>query len=476
MKAVFHTGVPAGWGDTLGDRPWCLAPVGGKPLIEYWLEWAFDIGAVDVRIVLGDGADEVEEFCGDGSRWGLHADFSFLRNTSAPDDYLRRSPEQWTDGLLYICGPVFPRRLRPPPWAKPAEGVTLRVVDAGQTACLLSRDTRALRAFLSGAPPQSNGSWADLQLDPMTLRDVKSYYDLNMCLVGGELSHYVPPGYLNGDGASIGYNVMIPLSVELRPPLVIGNDCRIHSMAVVGPNAVIGNHVIVDRQTELSDCVVIDGTYLGRNLEISGKIVSGSRVVSPDDGSVVELSEPWLLARLESESRSNDLLRALVGWAVAVGLMLAQAIPFVLLYPLIRIYSIGSYRLSSRIGLGGRVRRLPVWTTLNSQSRLGRCFVGLGLDLFPLIALAAFGRIWLCGHAPLHPERDQALRKRLHRYFPAAIGYHTRRAEAGGHAVETTNALYYERYRSPAEDLRTVVRTLAGRFLDALSGESATAC
>lgn len=37
MKAVFHTGLHVAWGDALGDRPWCLAPVGGKPLIEYWL-------------------------------------------------------------------------------------------------------------------------------------------------------------------------------------------------------------------------------------------------------------------------------------------------------------------------------------------------------------------------------------------------------------------------------------------------------
>jgi len=473
MKAVFHTGVPAAWGDALGESPWCLATAGGKPLLEYWLELAAELGVNEVRLVLGDGADEIEAFCGDGSRWGLKVDYGFLKNVNDPDAYLRRSPEHWSDGLLYICGPVFPRRLNMPPWPKPAEGVTWQLQNDGKTVCLLSRHQPDIQAFISGAIFAAKGKWADIGLAPVTLRDMQAYYELNMSLVGGESKLYVSQGYSSRDGASIGYNVMIPPSVELRPPLSIGNDYRILPMAVVGPNAVIGDHVIVDRQTELSECVVLDSTYLGRNLEIKGKIVSGSRVISPGDGFVVEFEEPWLLAQLESYSKVNDFVRAIVGWAVAAGLMLVQVIPLLFFYPLISLLGVGRYRLSARMGLGGRLLRIPVWTTLNSQSRLGRIFTGLSLDLFPLIALAVFGRLWLCGHAPLHPTRDQAIRKRLRSYFPAAIDYSTRRSASGDRTVEATDALYYERYRSPLEDLRTVFGTLSGRLFDALSGESA---
>ncbi len=471
MKAVFHTGTPAAWGLELGDRPWCLAPVGGKPLLEHWLEWASALGVEEVRLVLGDGADEVEAYCGDGSRWGLKADYGFLKNTADPAAYLRRSPEQWRTGLLYICGPLFPRRLGPPPWPRPDEGGPWLFQDEIGTVCLLSRQFPEIQAFLRGSPLAAKGVWADLGLSPLTIRDVQAYYDLNMRLVGGESSLYVSQGYLKLDGSSIGSNVQILPSVELRPPLIIGNDCRIHPMAVVGPNVVIGNHVIVDRQTELAESVVLDGTYLGRNLEIKGKIVSGSRVIAPADGAVIEVAEPWLLAHLRAHAPVKDLLRGLAGWALAVALALAQTIPFVLLYPLIHLGRLGRYRRSRRLGPGGRLVRFPFWTTLNAHSRLARVFVGLSLDLFPLLALAALGRLWLCGHALLHPERDQALRKRLHNYFPAALGYHTRHIGSGDRAAETVQALYYERYRSLAEDLRTVLQTLTGRFLDALSRE-----
>ncbi|MBV5332423.1 NDP-sugar synthase, partial [bacterium] len=80
----------------------------------------------------------------------------------------------------------------------------------------------------------------------MLVRDIQAYYDLNMRLVKGENRRYVSQGYGGRDGASIGYNVQLPPSVELRPPFTIGNDCRFHAIAVIGPNAVIGNRVIVD--------------------------------------------------------------------------------------------------------------------------------------------------------------------------------------------------------------------------------------
>lgn len=472
MKAIFHTGVPAAWENTLGDSSFCLAPVGGKPLIEYWLEWAADLGITDVRIVLGDGADRVETYCEDGSRWGLKVDYGFLRDPADPVAYLRRSPEQWLNGLLYICGPVFPRRLQLPPWPKPESRATYRLAaDGGGTACLLSGNAEDIRAFLGGAVATTTRPWADVALAPLTLPDIRAYYDLNMSLVAGENRLYVSPGYSVQDGVYIGYNVLLPPAVELRPPFAIGNDCRIRPLAVIGPNAVIGNHVIIDQQAELADCVVLDGTYVGRNVEIKQKIVGGDRIISPDDGTVLEMADPWLLAPLGGRAWVGDTVRAVAGWLAAAGLTLLLALPFVLLFALLRLTGIGGYRGSERLGRGNRPLRLPVWAPAVPPSRLETLFVALSLDLLPLLALVVVGRLWLCGHTPLHPERDCAIRKRLHAYFPAAISYQTRRTVADDQATVAANALYYERYRSLTEDARMVCQTLIGRFLAALAQE-----
>jgi acetyltransferase-like isoleucine patch superfamily enzyme len=479
MRAVFQTGVRADWEHALGDRPWCLAPAGGKPLVEYWLEWAAELGADDVRLVLGDGADEVEAFCGDGSRWGLRITYGFLKDMSDPEAYLRRSPGQWEDGLLYIAAPVFPRRRKDPAAENtprvhaPLPGhAWLLHQQTGRPACFLSRDAAAIRAFIGGPSPVSQGDWAELGIEPLALVDLNAYYELNMRLVQGEISRYVPPGFGGGDNAFIGSNVVLPPSVELRPPLIIGNDCRINPMAVIGPNAVIGNRVIVDRQTVLSDSVILDDTYLGRNLEIAGRVVSGTRLIAPTDGTAVDIADPWLLAQLEAPIRVGDLCRAAGGWLGAVALTLLQAVPFALFYLLIRVRGTGGFRFSQRLATRARVQRLPLWVATDEDSRLNRVFTGLSLDLFPLIALAALGRLWLCGHAPLHPERDAELRRRLRRYYPAAIGYHSLRLTSGDRPTAVAEALYYERHRTPFEDLRILVRVLAGRLLTRLSGSS----
>jgi hypothetical protein len=170
MKAVFHTGVRVAWGEALGGPPWCLVPVGGKPLIEYWLEWAAELGVDTVRLVLGDGADHVEAYCGDGSRWGLQITYSFFKGVETPEAYLRRSPTQWEEGLLYIAAPLFPRRLHdsstaaevPPRTLEPApEGAWLLREKAGGIACFLSRQAEAVRTMIGGNPPDATGPiWA----------------------------------------------------------------------------------------------------------------------------------------------------------------------------------------------------------------------------------------------------------------------------------------------------------------------------
>jgi hypothetical protein len=184
----------------------------------------------------------------------------------------------------------------------------------------------------------------------------------------------------------------------------------------------------------------------------------------------MDIADPWLLAPLEAPIRAADLLRAVGGWMGAIGLALLQVVPFAVFYVLLRASGTGGFRLSPRLGTRSRIQRLPVWFSTDESSWLNRVFTGLSLDLFPLVALAALGRLWLCGHAPLHPERDAELHAQLRRYSPAAIGYHSLDISGSDRVTAMAEALYYERYRSPIEDLRILVRVLAGRLLVGLAG------
>lgn len=59
----------------IGDLPKPLAPLGGRPLIDYQLELAARHGVTDVLLLSGYGAEALRAFCGDGSRWGVRIDY-----------------------------------------------------------------------------------------------------------------------------------------------------------------------------------------------------------------------------------------------------------------------------------------------------------------------------------------------------------------------------------------------------------------
>ena len=473
MKAVFHTGLPCEWADSLGEFPWCMAPLGGKPLIEYWFEWAAELQIRDVRLILNEGASEIESFCGNGERWGLNISYGFIRNISDPEAYLRRSPQQWENGLFYISSPVFPKRLGNGPRVGSSQahiadtaGSTRIFKDKdGSPACYISSEKNDIHAFITGEPQATADGWSNTSVKPVLIDNLRSYYQLNMDLVQGEIIRYVPPGFGGGDQAYIGSNVLIPPSAELHPPLIIGNNCRIQPMAIIGPDAVIGNNVIIDSQTVLTGSIVMNNTYLGSNLEIIDRVVSGSQLITPEDGTVVDIDDPWLLAPIKTKIRTNDIIRAAGGWLAALLLTLLQVLPFSVFYILLRTLRIGKFQLSTQKITGSREMLLPYWMTEKKSSISNSVFTKLSLDLFPLIALVVAGRLWLCGHKPLHPERDADLLKKLSRYYPAVFGYHSLNKTGQESVAVQGEALYYQRYCSLYEDMHIVTRALFERII-----------
>ena len=57
------------------DLPKVLQPLAGRPLLAHVLEYSRGLGATDVCVVYGHGADAVQTaFAGQGLRWALQAE------------------------------------------------------------------------------------------------------------------------------------------------------------------------------------------------------------------------------------------------------------------------------------------------------------------------------------------------------------------------------------------------------------------
>lgn len=58
------------------DRPKVLAPVAGRPFLEHLILWLRDQGVRHLVLCVGYRAEEVIDYCGDGSTWEVHITYS----------------------------------------------------------------------------------------------------------------------------------------------------------------------------------------------------------------------------------------------------------------------------------------------------------------------------------------------------------------------------------------------------------------
>lgn len=475
MKAVLQTGGAPDWARALGLDTWALAPVAGRPLLEYWLELCDLWRITEVRLVLGEGAHVVEAYAQEGARWGLKITYSFLGPGENPDRFLHRSPELWAEGLFYLGQPLFPRRANEDPLARAAVTGTHLHMIGDRIGCLASSQPDFLKTFLAGGELALGAQdFAPLGVVTEGIASLKAYFDLNMRMVRGECARYVSPGYLTKDAAHVGFNVIIPPAANVQPPLVIGNDTRLSALTNIGPDVVIGERCIVDQQSDLTRCVILDGTYIGRNLEIRDKIVAGHRLIDPADGTVLNVDDPWLLASAARSLRGMDVVRALLGWAAALALALVQLLPFLLLAGLLQLTRQLRYVRATIHAARQQKTRLVLFTDTGNgrASWLPRLFRALSLDRFPALLKVLTGRLWLCGQEPLTTPADDELRKEFREYFPAAFTYATPRPGVSDTQIKRVDGLYYAHHRSLAENVRILLRGLLGR-LAALFNSSA---
>lgn len=463
MIAVLNTSRACGWAEEIGGPPWPLLPVANRPLLDYWLELCSELGIGTVQVVLGEQAKHVEDFARDGTRWNLKIDYAFARAGEDSAGYLRSVSPLWQEGLLYFGGPFFMRRRQ----AYETRGFQVleacRYGDPADLFFLYAPTPAEVEELLGGASGSERGL-ERIHAQPWSMDSIGSYFDLNMKMVIGEFTRYTTAGFSTGDRSSVGYNVHTPPSSHLQAPILIGDDCRFGPMTTIGPNAVVANHVIVDSNSELINCLVLSDTYIGRNLDIHGKVIAGNRIISPDDGTMVEIDDSWLVARNRPAMRTEDFVRYLILWFVAVGIMTLQVIPFLLLYPLVRLSGIAKYE--HRLFHDPRTGfiEMPILRKLkNRKSPVFSVFKALSLDRLPLLFLVARGRLFLCGQPPMrHPEDDELIRQ-LPEYYPGVFCYRDYNKESDS----LVDSLWYAHIRSLYEDLKILIKSLVSRFLRA---------
>ncbi len=341
MKAVVMAG---GEGSRLRPltlhRPKPLVPVVNKPVMQHILELLARHGIHDIVVTLHYLAEEIEEYFGDGSEFGVNLAYTVedtplgtagsVKKAQAllgDDPFLIISGDALTDVDLTALTAYHRER------ASMATLCLTRVENPLEYGVVITDDAGRVRRFLE--KPEWSEVFSDTVntgiyvLEPSVLdyMEPDKIYDWSGDIFPRMLTEKKPlyghetPGYWCDIGSLYEYRrahldvlqgkvkVIIPgtkrpdrdiwvgpgseieADVEIHEPALIGSGCRIKKGAVIEEFSVVGDNCIIGSGARLVGGILFNGVYLGDHARVRAGIIGPhsilSRGTSVEEGAVL---------------------------------------------------------------------------------------------------------------------------------------------------------------------------------------------
>ena len=430
------------------NYPVYLLPIANKPAIEFALDYCFLKGIRDVRIISDEESDVLR------SQFRLVPGMDISFGGSSPDDSLPRVVRRnkaFCRGcdLLILSGLFLPEYDK----RKPGE---LSVGADEMKGCVYGGDTAWYlvgRDKLDSLPSDWSGFHDAGPVSGSPVPDIREYYALNMRLAGSDIDKYNLPGFSEGKNSFVGRDVRIPGSARVKPPVILGNGISFGSGVFAGPNIVIGDNCIIDNGTVIRNAVVLGNTYIGRGLEIDGKICCGKHIIDPESGIRIDVTHETVASEVEPDEYAGCPFHQRV---LAFILLLLQTLPYAVLRPFLEFHATLAECLT---GHGGK-RTVPLHGyVLPRDSFAGRLFRKLTLEKYHLLPYAAAGKMRLVGNCLLEANaRNEQFIRDLPEYAPGIFSY----SEFLGHENEPNQIELDEQYYVYAMNCWFNIKILTG--------------
>jgi mannose-1-phosphate guanylyltransferase/phosphomannomutase len=272
-----------------------MLPVLGKPLVVHAVESLVASGIREIIVATSDRASQIEKELGNGARFGVEISFLLTRGNQGFDAVAARIGSELGDEYLAMHADV------------------LRSSFVGRFLSLASaRPGRTLRAMVGGVPC---GVWRvarghewnvqDVEVDAayaMPIDSLQAFHRANMEALRGQFPGLLIPGRKMDNGLTIRGQTSIPADLQLSGPVFAGRNCKLKNDVSLADGVVLSDHVVIDSQATLSDCVILPETYVGPMVELQHAIAWKTDLIRVDTGTVVQVADPALLGDLRGRS------------------------------------------------------------------------------------------------------------------------------------------------------------------------------
>jgi len=388
-----------------------------KPFLEYLVDFSILCGCSEIRLVTDIPVQRVEDLYGDGSRWGIQLSYSSIRETDGFDEVLEKNSGFCRNTTLLVFEGFFflhyDKNLDYSDFFRSLPGGELKRCSTGRLS------------IVGGSPENRSRPTAESPLLETTpLSSVADIHQLSIEILTRNPERYVLPGYSSENQAFIGQNVVIARKAEINPPVMIGNHVQIHKDAVIGPGAIIGSDVIIDSNCQIVNSVVFDKTYIGKHLDLKGKVVGENSVVNPIDGIQLHLEDEHLLSQVRPASPRVPFLHRLVTRIHALLAMILLLLPFLCCVSILKMQKRWMpQKQSVLINSQGKTRKLSR-PRIAPTGYIGKFALLLSLDRFPLLSAVLGGKLSMIGSKILEDTGENREKiKEYSSYRPAVFSY-----------------------------------------------------
>jgi len=291
-----------------------LLPLAGKMVLEHTLEALVDADLRQAHIILSPYAEKVKEALGNGERWGMRLTYSTSRGEEPPVQELTRLQQPPVPPFLMLRGDII-RSGQLKDFLQQAEAIAAPCVHAlfgGENAyMMLCRDslnadfdslnwTHSIQKLSATNTVDVNGVVA--RLDSLV-----AFHQANLDAAAGRLPTLLIPGRQTALGLIQGRNTEAYPQNLKQGIALIGSNCHLHPSVELSGEVVIGDNVIIDRRVNIESSVILPHTYIGELVELRNAIVRGNDLIRVDNGTILKISDTFLLADLKTTTFNKGL-------------------------------------------------------------------------------------------------------------------------------------------------------------------------
>ena len=274
-------------------------------------------------------------------------------------------------------------------------------------------------------------------------------------------------------GVWVGLNTIIHPNARLAPPLCIGEGCRIGSDVELGPNTVIAPSVVIDDGATVQHSAIFRRSYIGRLVNIDGRIVNHSKMINLKTGHFVDITDDFLISAATPPKISYNKLFRFIDFMISLAIIVLLSPVFISTYILIRLFinknpfSAQQYR--NGIYANGEAKTVNILafeikTASGKMNKMGKLICFWGVQRLPELLNVLRGDMRLVGLKPLSAlEYEYAEKNWQQQRHLCSIGFTGLWYIQGTQPESLDNILiadaYYIATRSFNSDLKILLKT-----------------